>query len=85
MHPSYKGLNPFTQQFILNILPQIVFQDDIPGLILRKPLGFRSKSGLFRGSGFLQNDMPLGENEHSLAQLPEDTIANLIPSRHAQS
>lgn len=45
MHLSYKGLDRLLQQFILNILPQMIFQNDIPGLILGEPLEFRSKSG----------------------------------------
>lgn len=46
VYHSCKGLDPFTQSFILNIFPQMVFQDNIPGLIQGKPLGFRSESGL---------------------------------------
>lgn len=60
----YKGLFPFAQNVILNVLPQRVVQDAIPGLILQKPLGFRSKSGPLWGPDVLQNGMSRREREH---------------------
>lgn len=79
-----------TQRFILNILPQMVFPDHIPGLTLGKPLWFRSKNGLLQGPDFLQNGMSFGESEHialtsgGLAQLFEDTTPEQRGSSYSE-